>query len=99
MDSNEGLGGGGFVVLEGKSSRKSKNARGEVGRVEKMSSTGSKFIVRCEECLKSCVGAVGGAINEGGDDLGVSKCLLGEIPGVVIGESDGESGVDGGAVW
>ncbi|GKB23165.1 hypothetical protein Tco_0862566 [Tanacetum coccineum] len=63
---------------------------GEVGGVEKMSSTGSKFMVRDEECLEGCVGASGGEVNEGGDDFGVSKSLLGEIPGVVIGESGRE---------
>ncbi|GJX07904.1 hypothetical protein Tco_0195836 [Tanacetum coccineum] len=74
MDSNEGLGGGWFVVLGGKSSRESKNTCGEVGS--------------------------GGEVNGGGDDFGVSKSLLGEIPGVVIKESDGETfGVNGGSVW
>ncbi|GJR79744.1 hypothetical protein Tco_0150529 [Tanacetum coccineum] len=75
-----GNGGGGFVVLEGRSSRESKNARGEVGGVEKMSSTGSKFMVRCEECLEGCVGAGGGKVNEGGDEFRVSKSLLGRFP-------------------
>ncbi|GKE33264.1 hypothetical protein Tco_1452586 [Tanacetum coccineum] len=49
MDSKEGLGGGGFVVLGGKSSRESKNTCEEEGGVEKMSSTGSKFIVMGDE--------------------------------------------------
>ncbi|GKC27537.1 retrotransposon protein, putative, ty1-copia subclass [Tanacetum coccineum] len=41
----------------------------------------------------------GGEVNGGGDDFGVSKSLLGEIPRVVIGESGGEVfGDDGGAV-
>ncbi|GJZ08325.1 hypothetical protein Tco_0542608 [Tanacetum coccineum] len=93
------LGGGGFVVLGGRSSRESKNACGEVGGVEKMSSTGFKFMVRREECLEGCVGAGGGEVNGGRDDFGVSKSLLGEIPGVVIGESSGEVlRDDGGAV-
>ncbi|GKF04228.1 hypothetical protein Tco_0034896, partial [Tanacetum coccineum] len=87
------LGGGGFVVLRGRSSRESKNTCGEVGGVEKMSSTRFKFMVRGEECLEGCVGAYGG------DDFGVSKSLFGEIPGVVIGESEGEIFEDdGGAV-
>ncbi|GKE53576.1 hypothetical protein Tco_1488732, partial [Tanacetum coccineum] len=59
MDSNEGLGGGWFMVLGGKSSRESKNTCGEVGGVEKISSTGSKFMVRGEECLEGYVGAGG----------------------------------------
>ncbi|GKG60117.1 hypothetical protein Tco_0609781, partial [Tanacetum coccineum] len=84
----------------GRSSRESKNARGELGGVEKMSSTGSKFMVRGEECLEGCVGAGGGEVNEGRDEFGVSKSLLGEIPGIVIGESGGEIfGDDRGAVW
>ncbi|GJS13422.1 hypothetical protein Tco_0407894 [Tanacetum coccineum] len=80
--------------------RESKNACGEVGGVENMSSTGSKFMVRCEECLEGCVGADGGEVKGGRDDFRVIKSLLGEIPGVVIGESGGETfGVDGGAIW
>ncbi|GJU75246.1 hypothetical protein Tco_1272316 [Tanacetum coccineum] len=43
----------------GRSSRESKNACGEVGGIEKMSSTGSKFMVRGKECLEGCVGAGG----------------------------------------
>ncbi|GJV80201.1 hypothetical protein Tco_1516071 [Tanacetum coccineum] len=43
-----------------------------------MSSTGSKLMVRCEECLEG---------NGGGDDFGVRKSLLGDIPEVMIGES------------
>nr|GEW92721.1 hypothetical protein [Tanacetum cinerariifolium] len=55
-----------------------------------MSSTRFKFMVRGKECLDGYVGASGGEVNEGGDDFGVSKSLLGEIPRVVIGESGGE---------
>ncbi|GJR48888.1 hypothetical protein Tco_1316991 [Tanacetum coccineum] len=100
IDSNDGRGGGGFVVLGGRSSRESKNTCREVGGVEKISSTGSKFMVRGEECLEGYVGAGGGEVNRGGDDFGVRKSLLGEIPGVVIGESGGEIfGDDGGTVW
>ncbi|GKA05538.1 integrase, catalytic region, zinc finger, CCHC-type containing protein [Tanacetum coccineum] len=99
IDSNEGQGGGGFVVLGGRSSRESKNACGEVGGVEKMSSTGSKFMVRGEECLEGCVGAGREEVNGGGEDFGVSKSLLGEIPGVVISESgEGTFRDDGGAI-
>ncbi|GJT13102.1 hypothetical protein Tco_0860144 [Tanacetum coccineum] len=69
IDSNDGRGGGGLVVLEGRSSRESKSACGEVGGVKKMSSTGSKLMVRGEECLEGCVGAGGGEVNRGGDDF------------------------------
>ncbi|GJZ20583.1 hypothetical protein Tco_0557173 [Tanacetum coccineum] len=92
--------GGSMAGRGGRSSRESKNAYGEVRGVEKMSSTGSKFMVRGEECLESCVGAGRVEVNRGGDDFGVSKSLLGEILGVVIGESGGETfRDDGGAVW
>ncbi|GKD33410.1 hypothetical protein Tco_1248919 [Tanacetum coccineum] len=41
-----------------------------------------------------------GEVNRGGDDFGVSKSLLGEIPSVVIDESGGETfGDDRGAIW
>ncbi|GKB88087.1 hypothetical protein Tco_0960359, partial [Tanacetum coccineum] len=83
IDSNDGRGGGGLVVLGGRSSRESKSARGEVGGVKKISSTGSKLMVRGEECLEGCVGA-------GRDDFGVSKSLFSDIPEVVIGESGRE---------
>ncbi|GKE19764.1 hypothetical protein Tco_1431276, partial [Tanacetum coccineum] len=100
IDSNDGRGGEGFVALGGRSSRESKSTCGEVGGVEKMSSTGSTLMVRGKECLEGCVGAGGGEVNGGEDDFGVSKSLIGDIPGVVIGESDGETfGDDGGAVW
>ncbi|GKC02872.1 hypothetical protein Tco_0994482, partial [Tanacetum coccineum] len=56
-----------------------------------MSSTGSKLMVRGEECLEGCVGAGGGEVNGGGDVFGVSKSFLGDIHGVVIGESGGET--------
>ncbi|GKB36313.1 hypothetical protein Tco_0881255 [Tanacetum coccineum] len=93
------LGGGGFVVLGGRSSKESKNACGEVGGVEKMSLAGYKFMVRGEECLEGYVSAGAGEVNGGGDDFGVRKSLLGEILGVVIGKSGGEIfGNDGGAV-
>nr|GEV05719.1 transposase, MuDR [Tanacetum cinerariifolium] len=88
-----------FVVLRGRSSKESKNAYGEIGGVEKMSSTGSKFMFKGQECLEGCFGARGGEVNEGGNDFGVRKSLLGEIPKVVIGESGREVfGDDGGAV-
>nr|GEV59716.1 putative ribonuclease H-like domain-containing protein [Tanacetum cinerariifolium] len=75
---NDGRGGGGFMVLGGRSSRESKNACGKVGWVEKMSSMGSKFTVRGEECLEGCVGGDEGEVNGGGDDFRVSKSLLAE---------------------
>nr|GEZ91861.1 hypothetical protein [Tanacetum cinerariifolium] len=100
IDSNEGRGRGGFVVLGGISSRESKIAYGEVGEVEKMSSPWSKFMVRGEECLEGCVGARGGKVNEGGEDFRVSKSLLRKIHGVLIGKSGRETfRDDGGAIW
>ncbi|GJY12178.1 hypothetical protein Tco_0381487 [Tanacetum coccineum] len=71
----------------------SKNVCGEVGEVEKISSTGSRFMVRGDECLEGCVGA-------DRDNFGMSKSLVGEILGVVIGESGGEIfRDDAGAIW
>ncbi|GJR92581.1 hypothetical protein Tco_0264755 [Tanacetum coccineum] len=97
-DGNGGRGGS-MAGRGGKSLRESKNVCGEVGGVEKISSTGSKFMVRGEECLEGCVGAGGGEVNRGGDYFRVSKSLLGEIPGVAIGKISGETfGVDGGAI-
>ncbi|GJZ91141.1 hypothetical protein Tco_0663068 [Tanacetum coccineum] len=94
------MGGGGLVVLGGRSSRESKSACGEVGGVMKMSLKGSKLMVRNEECLEGCIGASGGEISRGGDDFKVGKSLLSEIPKVMIGEGGGETfGDDGGAVW
>nr|GEV70370.1 hypothetical protein [Tanacetum cinerariifolium] len=89
IDSNDGRGRGGLVVLGGRSSRESKSACGEVGWVEKISSTGSNLMVKGDECLEGCVGAGGGEVRGGGDDFGVRKSLLGEILGVVIGEGGG----------
>nr|GEV20198.1 hypothetical protein [Tanacetum cinerariifolium] len=76
IDLNDGRGGGGLPVLGGRSSRESKSACREVGRVEKISSTGSKLMVRGEECLEGCVSASGGEVNGGGDDFGMSKVYL-----------------------
>ncbi|GJX45421.1 hypothetical protein Tco_0262097 [Tanacetum coccineum] len=68
MESNDVLGGGGFVVLGGRS-------------------------------VWMGVRAGGGEVKCGGVDFGVSRILLGEIPGEIIGESGGEVfGVDRGAV-
>ncbi|GJS64169.1 hypothetical protein Tco_0678733 [Tanacetum coccineum] len=70
MESNDGLGGGGFVVGDGSG----------------------------EECLDGWVGAGGGDVKVGGVVFGVSRILLGVIPGDIMGESDGEAfGLDGGA--
>nr|GEW05545.1 hypothetical protein [Tanacetum cinerariifolium] len=83
-----------------RSSREAKSAYGEVEGVEKISSMGSKFMVRGEDCLEGCVGAGEGEVNGGGDSFEVRKNLLGKIHGVVIGESGGETfGDDGGSVW
>nr|GEY12878.1 hypothetical protein [Tanacetum cinerariifolium] len=47
-----------------------------------------------------CVGTDGEKVTGGGYDFRVSKSLLGEILGVVISESGGETfRDDGGAVW
>nr|GEV71519.1 hypothetical protein [Tanacetum cinerariifolium] len=67
IDLNDGRGGGGFVVLGGRSSSESKNTCREVGGVEKMSSTRSKLMVRGKKCLEGCVGAGGGEVCEGGE--------------------------------
>nr|GEU89511.1 hypothetical protein [Tanacetum cinerariifolium] len=93
-------GGGVLVVLGGRSSKESKSVCREVGGVEKMSSRRSKLMVKGEECLEGSVRADGGEVSGGRDDFGVSKSLLGEILGVVIGEGGGEIfGDDGGTVW
>ncbi|GJS91731.1 hypothetical protein Tco_0774367 [Tanacetum coccineum] len=82
------------------SSRESKSACGEVRGVKKMSSTRFKLMVRGDECLEGCVGIGGGEVSGGRDDFGVSKSLLGEIPGVMISEGGGDTfGDDGGAIW
>nr|GEU87924.1 hypothetical protein [Tanacetum cinerariifolium] len=72
----------------------------EVRGVEKMSSMGSKLMVRGDKCLEGCVGASKGEVSGGGMKFGVSKSLLGEIPEVVISEGGGEKfRDDGGAIW
>ncbi|GKF33818.1 hypothetical protein Tco_0107018 [Tanacetum coccineum] len=48
---------------------------------------GSMFMANGEECLDGWVGAGGGEVKGGGDDFGVSRILLGEIPRVIIGEA------------
>ncbi|GJV81224.1 hypothetical protein Tco_1517094 [Tanacetum coccineum] len=86
MESKDGLGGGGLVVVGGRSSRVSKRAWEEVGGVENKSSMGSMLIAKGEECLDGRVGASGGEVKGCGVDFGVTKSLLVEI----LGESDGE---------
>ncbi|GKB18024.1 hypothetical protein Tco_0851947 [Tanacetum coccineum] len=62
----------------------------------KKSLMGSKFMANGEECLDGWVGVGGGEVKGGGVDFGVSRTLLGEIPGEIIGESGGEVfGFDG----
>ncbi|GKD84917.1 hypothetical protein Tco_1356071, partial [Tanacetum coccineum] len=100
MESKDGLGGGGLVVVGGRSSSMSKRAWGEVGGVENNSLMGSMLMSKGEECLDGWVRAGGGEVKGGGVDFGVTKSLLGEIPEENTGESDGEEfGVDEGAVW
>ncbi|GJX30480.1 hypothetical protein Tco_0238559 [Tanacetum coccineum] len=51
-----------------------------------------------EKLVHALVGAGGGEVKGGGVDFGVSRTLLGEIPGDIMGESGSETfGVDGGA--
>ncbi|GKE92819.1 hypothetical protein Tco_1573914 [Tanacetum coccineum] len=67
---------------------------------KKMSSTGSMFMARGEECLEGLVGVGGGEFKGGEVDLGVVNNLLGDIPKDVIGESGGEViEVVGGLIW
>ncbi|GJX33953.1 hypothetical protein Tco_0245510 [Tanacetum coccineum] len=44
-----------------------------------------------KECLDGWVRFGGGEVKGGGDDFGVSMTLLGEIPGVIMGKSSGET--------
>ncbi|GJR43646.1 hypothetical protein Tco_1311749 [Tanacetum coccineum] len=96
MESKDGLGGGGLVVVGGRSSRVSKRAWGEVGGVENKSLMGSMLIAKGEECLDGRVGASAGEVKGCGVDFGVTKSLLVEI----LRESDGEELVviNGGAI-
>ncbi|GJV31783.1 hypothetical protein Tco_1392183 [Tanacetum coccineum] len=96
MESKDGLGGGGLVIVGRRSSRVSKRDWEEVRGVENKSSMGSMLIAKGEECLDGRVGASGGEVKCCGVDFGVTKSLLVEI----LGESDGEElvVVDEGAV-
>nr|GEY59688.1 hypothetical protein [Tanacetum cinerariifolium] len=78
MELKDGLGGGGLIVVGGRSSSVSKIAWGEVGGVENKSSMGSMLIAKGEECLDGWVGAGGGEVKGSGVDLGVTKSLLGD---------------------
>ncbi|GJV35814.1 hypothetical protein Tco_0698727 [Tanacetum coccineum] len=70
----------------------------KVGGVENKSLVGSKFMDSGEECLDGWVGADRGEVKCGGVIFGVSRILLGVIPGDIMRESGGEGfGVDGGA--
>nr|GEU98678.1 hypothetical protein [Tanacetum cinerariifolium] len=69
MESKDGLGGGGLVVVGGRSSSVSKIARGEVEGVENKSLIGSMLIAKDEECLDGWVGAGGGEVKGGDVDL------------------------------
>ncbi|GKD89036.1 hypothetical protein Tco_1364543 [Tanacetum coccineum] len=72
---------------------------GDVGGVEKISTTRSKFMANGEDCLDGCDGACGGEVKGSGFDLGVVNSLLGVIPGDVMRERGRDTiGVDGGAV-
>ncbi|GJY77029.1 hypothetical protein Tco_0482145 [Tanacetum coccineum] len=99
MESKDGLGGGGLVVVGERSSNVSKRAWEEVGGLENKSLMGSMLMANGEECLDGWVGAGRGEVKGGGVEFRVTKSLLGEIPEENIGESGGEEfGVDGGAV-
>ncbi|GJU07321.1 hypothetical protein Tco_1123751 [Tanacetum coccineum] len=95
---HEGRGGGGLVVLGGKSLRKSKNGCREVGGVENISSTGYKFMANGEDCLDGCDGGGGGEVKGGGVDFGVLKSSSDEAPSETMGEIGGNMmGLGGGS--
>nr|GEZ56849.1 hypothetical protein [Tanacetum cinerariifolium] len=83
MDSKEGLGGEGFVVLRGKSSRESKNACREEGGVEKMSSTRSKFMVRGDECFEGILSLLafleGDGLGDAWNFMSIYRARLGRV--------------------
>ncbi|GKD37566.1 hypothetical protein Tco_1257773 [Tanacetum coccineum] len=91
MVSNDGLGCGGFVVVDGRSSSMSKSVWGEVGGVENKSSEGSKLMASGKECLDGWIGAGGGEVKGSGIVFGVSRIEFGMIPEDNIGESGGEA--------
>ncbi|GKA75889.1 hypothetical protein Tco_0782267, partial [Tanacetum coccineum] len=69
IDSNDGRGGGGFVVLGGRSFRESKNACGEVEGVEKMSSKGPSLWLEVRSVWKVVSVPIEVRINKEGDDF------------------------------
>ncbi|GKF34947.1 hypothetical protein Tco_0108147, partial [Tanacetum coccineum] len=96
MESKDGLGGGGLIVVGGRSSSVLKRSWGEVGGVENKS---SMLMAKGEECLDGWVRAGGGEVKGGGVDFGVTRSLLGKIHGENAEESGGEEfGVDGGVI-
>ncbi|GKD79559.1 hypothetical protein Tco_1342180 [Tanacetum coccineum] len=98
MELNDGLGGGGFVIVGGRSSSVSKSVCGEVGGVENKILMGSKLMASGEECLDGWVGAGGGEVKGGGVVFGVSRIEFGMVPEDNMGESGGEAfRLDGGA--
>ncbi|GJX81816.1 hypothetical protein Tco_0331297 [Tanacetum coccineum] len=71
---------------------------GKLWRSGKQKSVGSKFMASGEEGSDGWVGAGRREVKGGGVDFRVSRTLLGEIPGDIMGESGGEAfRVDGGA--
>ncbi|GKF92604.1 hypothetical protein Tco_0279323 [Tanacetum coccineum] len=60
--SKDGRGGGGLVVDGGRSSKVSRKAWEEVGRVENNSSMGSRLMARGDVSLDGWVGAGGGEV-------------------------------------
>nr|GEY79691.1 hypothetical protein [Tanacetum cinerariifolium] len=78
----------------------SNNGCGEVGGVEKISSTGSKFMANGEDCLDGCDGSGGGEVKGGRVDFEVLKISQGEIPSETMGErGGGMMGLGRGPVW
>nr|GEZ86647.1 hypothetical protein [Tanacetum cinerariifolium] len=98
MESNDGLGGRGFVVVGGRFSSVSKSVWGEVRGVENKSLVGYKFMAIGEDCLDGWVRPGRGGVKGDGVSFGVSRILLGEIPEDIMRGSGGEAfGFDGGA--
>ncbi|GJR29227.1 hypothetical protein Tco_1105459 [Tanacetum coccineum] len=64
IESNDDC--GGLAVHGGRSSSESKNRLGDVGGVENMNSTRSKFIATGVFCLEGCDGVGGGEVDGGG---------------------------------
>ncbi|GJW11598.1 hypothetical protein Tco_1577425 [Tanacetum coccineum] len=74
-----------------RSSSVSKSIRGEVGGVKNKSSVGSMLMASGEECLDGWVGAGGRDVKGGGVVFGVSRILLGVVPGDIMRESGSEA--------